>query len=206
MLNDNLSDAVEWSLGDRYNLTLPVDRRSNKKKNFFYKDQLQGMRDIKLAWSRVSSATVANCYLHTGLFAPRSSSAEDAVVARREASEVLNEINQHLSLWSIHLKTGEEILEEEEEESGCILETINDVVSEEKEAEEEEERASAITASERSKLLINTCRTLLELAEVNSQEDVAFLSSVADYASKLVQEESSRKTKQSDLNSYFKSI
>ena len=97
-------------------------------------------------------------------------------------------------------------MQDEEEEHRCILETTNDAVSEEKEAEEEEERASAITASERSKLLINTCRTLLELAEVNSQEDVAFLSSVADYASKLVQEESSRKTKQSDLHSYFKSI
>ena len=65
-------------------------------------------------------------------------------------------------------------MQDEEEEHRCILETTNDAVSEEKEAEEEE-GASALTASERSKLLINTCRTLLELAEVNSQEDIAFL-------------------------------
>ena len=152
----------------------------------------------------MSSATVANCYSHTGVFAPRSSSVEDAEIARREDSDVLAEINQHLSLWDIHLKAGKEIIEDEHNESCHILETINDIPSDDE--VEEEESLSTLTASERSKLLINSCRTLLELAEVDSQEDVSFLSSISDYASKLVQEKSSRKTKQPYLHLYIESI
>ncbi|OBZ81300.1 hypothetical protein A0J61_10651 [Choanephora cucurbitarum] len=82
VMNDKLSDKINWTLRDRYNLSLPADRRSNKKKNFFHLDQLQGMQDIKRACRSVSSETISNRYLHTGLFESLNNSSEVRKVAK----------------------------------------------------------------------------------------------------------------------------
>ena len=199
MMNDKLSDEVNWTLGDRYNLSLPVERRSNKKKNFFYRDQLQGMQDIKRAWGSVSSETISNCYLPTGLFEPLQNSNEVRLVAKQQDSGVMEEINDQLSIWEVGRYTEGDLLEAAEEE--VCLPSENSKHFEELDGEDEDQSNDVNEALD-NEMLIQAFQTIMHLSK-GEEEDVAFMQAVKDRASKLVLQIAATKTKQSTIYSYF---
>ena len=200
-MNDKLSDEINWTLGDRYNLSLPADRRSNKKKNFFHRDQLQGMQDIKRAWGSVSSETISNCYLHTGLFEPLANSSEVRQVAKQQDAGVMEEINDQLSIWEVGRYTEDDALEDAEEEVCSLFENSN--MSEEFDNEDEDE-SDKVNETLDNEMLIQAFQTIMHLSK-GEEEDVAFMQAVKDRASKPVLQVAAFKTKQSKIYNYFQS-
>lgn len=200
MMNDKLSDEINWSLGDRYNLSLPADRRSNKKKNFFYRDQLQGMQDIKRAWGLVSTETISNCYLHTSLLETLHDSSEVHLVAREESEVVMDDINDQLSIWGVGRCTEDDVLEDEEEEGRSLFEDENLLEEIDAVENDEEDSISEVLSNE---MLIQAFQTVLHFSKVENEEDVAFMQAVKDRASNLVSQVAATKTKQSKIHNYF---